>query len=218
MFIKNLRYLKFLLKSRNQHGVHSPFIYDLITKCLYKKTNKKYLNYYKETKKKNEDGFINNEITTKKAEILILLSQYFKPKNILEIGKSLGFAKLAMKVGFNNSKIISIDNCQGNINISDSLFLKNRFKNIDKHFDIILFSNNEPKKTLPLFENCLCKINNDSLFIFNEIYNSKEMIDSWTKIKQDSRVSVTVDLFYFGLVFFRKEQKKEDFKIRVKTL
>ena len=44
------------------------------------------------------------------------------------------------------------------------------------------------------------------------------MIDSWTKIKQDSRVSVTVDHFYFGLVFFRKEQKKEDFKIRVKTL
>jgi hypothetical protein len=32
-----LHYLKFLLKSTNQHGVHSPFIFDYLTKCLYKK-------------------------------------------------------------------------------------------------------------------------------------------------------------------------------------
>ena len=31
-------YLKFRIKSSNQHGVHSPFVYDLITKCFYDKT------------------------------------------------------------------------------------------------------------------------------------------------------------------------------------
>ena len=30
--------LNFLLKSSNQHGIHSPFVYDLITKCFYDKT------------------------------------------------------------------------------------------------------------------------------------------------------------------------------------
>ena len=30
-------YLKFLIKSTNQHGVHSPFVFDYLTKCLYKK-------------------------------------------------------------------------------------------------------------------------------------------------------------------------------------
>ncbi|MEO9077418.1 MAG: class I SAM-dependent methyltransferase, partial [Gelidibacter sp.] len=38
-----LSYIKFLLKSKNQHGVHSPFVYDLLTKCFYDKTN--YLEY-----------------------------------------------------------------------------------------------------------------------------------------------------------------------------
>ena len=30
-------YIRFLLRSTNQHGVHSPFVYNLLTKCLYKK-------------------------------------------------------------------------------------------------------------------------------------------------------------------------------------
>ena len=31
-------YLKFLYNSKNQHGVHSPFVFDLVTKCFYDKT------------------------------------------------------------------------------------------------------------------------------------------------------------------------------------
>lgn len=42
-----LSYLKFLLKSTNEHGVHSPFIFDYLTKCLYKKP--------KQSKDKAED-------------------------------------------------------------------------------------------------------------------------------------------------------------------
>ena len=38
-----IAYIKFLLKSTNEHGVHSPFVYNFITKCLYDK--KKYNNY-----------------------------------------------------------------------------------------------------------------------------------------------------------------------------
>ena len=35
-----LSYIKFLLKSNNQHGIHSPFVYDLITKCFYDRSKK----------------------------------------------------------------------------------------------------------------------------------------------------------------------------------
>ena len=40
-------YLQFLLKSTNQHGVHSPFVYSFVTKCLYNNqlTPKKDLRY-----------------------------------------------------------------------------------------------------------------------------------------------------------------------------
>ena len=39
------------------------------------------------------------------------------------------------------------------------------------------------------------------------------MKQAWTQIKAHPQVSVTIDLFKLGLVFFRKEQKKENFKL-----
>ena len=33
-------YLKFLLKSTNAHGVHSPFVFNYLTRCLYRKSKK----------------------------------------------------------------------------------------------------------------------------------------------------------------------------------
>jgi len=40
MYFNFISYLNFLLKSTNQHGVHSPFVFDYLTKCLYKKPKK----------------------------------------------------------------------------------------------------------------------------------------------------------------------------------
>ncbi len=37
MYFKIISYLKFLLKSTNEHGVHSPFVFNFVTKCLYSK-------------------------------------------------------------------------------------------------------------------------------------------------------------------------------------
>lgn len=37
MYYKPISYLKFLLKSKNEHGVHSPFVFNYVTKCLYSK-------------------------------------------------------------------------------------------------------------------------------------------------------------------------------------
>ena len=34
-------------------------------------------------------------------------------------------------------------------------------------------------------------------------------------LKNHPKVKVSLDLFYFGVIFFRKEQAKEHFKIRV---
>ena len=54
---KVLAYIKFLLKSTNQHGVHSPFVYNLVTKCFYDNTN--YEDYTKLKSYKN--SLLNNK-------------------------------------------------------------------------------------------------------------------------------------------------------------
>jgi hypothetical protein len=41
------------------------------------------------------------------------------------------------------------------------------------------------------------------------------MTRAWEQIKADPQVKVSIDLFFVGLVFFRKEQVKENFKLRI---
>jgi hypothetical protein len=41
------------------------------------------------------------------------------------------------------------------------------------------------------------------------------MTRAWEEIKADPRVRVTIDLFFIGIVMFRKEQVKEHFRLRV---
>ena len=40
------------------------------------------------------------------------------------------------------------------------------------------------------------------------------MEEAWAAIKAHTKVTVTIDLFHFGLVFLRKEQQREDFVLR----
>jgi hypothetical protein len=40
------------------------------------------------------------------------------------------------------------------------------------------------------------------------------MTEAWETIKKHPQVTVTIDTFYWGIVFFRKAQAKEHFTIR----
>ncbi len=58
-------------------------------------------------------------------------------------------------------------------------------------------------------------ITNDTIVLVNGIYHTENTHKLWESIKELNRVKVTMDLFYCGLVFFRREQAKEHFKIRI---
>ena len=58
-------------------------------------------------------------------------------------------------------------------------------------------------------------INNNTIFIFDDIYWSKGMTEAWETIKKHPQVTVTIDTFFWGFVSFRKEQAKEHFTIRI---
>ena len=40
------------------------------------------------------------------------------------------------------------------------------------------------------------------------------MESAWEYIKNDRRVSITIDLFWFGIIFFVEGVEKQDFVIR----
>jgi predicted O-methyltransferase YrrM len=75
--------------------------------------------------------------------------------------------------------------------------------------------NHRREPTLRYFETILPKTHEDSCIIFDDIHWSREMEEAWEKIMKDARVTLSIDLFFIGIVFFRKEfREKQHFSIR----
>ncbi|AIJ38244.1 conserved hypothetical protein [Flavobacterium psychrophilum] len=248
-------YLKFLWNSKNEHGVHSPFVFDLVTKCFYDKSSKiEYLllkNYRnallanKNTIEVTDFGagsrvFKSNTrqiakiaktagISSKRAKLLFRIVNYFQPNSILEIGTSLGLATSALSLGNKKAKITTLEGCKNTVNelqlqkfnFDNVEFINTNFceylKNLQpKTHNLIYFDGNHAKKaTLDYFELLLPTITNDTVWIFDDIHWSQDMEEAWKIIKNHKKVKVTIDTFQWGMVFFREEQEKEHFVIRV---
>ena len=58
-------------------------------------------------------------------------------------------------------------------------------------------------------------LHNETILIIEGIYKTKECTKQWTAYKELAQVRVTMDLYHCGILFFRKEQAKEHFKIRI---
>lgn len=170
-------------------------------------------------------------IHTKHAKLLINLVTYFQPKNILEIGTSVGLGTAALAIGNPNATIISLEGCAKTAHIAqENLKLNNllaaiyvgNFENTlhkaiqNKQFDLIYFDGNHEKQaTLNYFEQCLLTANEKSIFIFDDIYWSKSMQEAWIEIKNNPKVSTTINTFQWGIVFFNPKEKKEHYLIQV---
>ena len=74
--------------------------------------------------------------------------------------------------------------------------------------------NHQEKPTIAYFKECLHYANNDTLFIFDDIHWSKGMENAWKQIKKHPKTTVTIDLFFVGIVFIKSELSKEHFTIR----
>ncbi len=163
---KTLEYLKFLSSSTNQHGVHSPFVYNYVTKCLYARSPHK---------------------STKTMAVLLKSMAYFKVRTI-ELSPSKESARDIIQREFPEIQI--------NMERNDAAYL-----------DISDFESGLSFESL--------NIHNHSIGFVDSIYRNRQHKNVWDEVKKSPHITVTVDLFHCGIVFFRKEQAKEHFKIRI---
>lgn len=168
----------------------------------------------------------------KQLETLFRLTRYFKPKTILELGTATGISSLYLKKGHPEAKLITMEGCAGLAHISQKAFTINHVDDIeiltgnfnntlpelmtkDINLGMVFFDgNHQYKPTMEYFRLCLPKKNQDSVFIFDDIYWSQGMTKAWNEIKQHPDVRFTIDLYWMGLVFFKPGFEKQNFIIR----
>ena len=140
-------YLKYRIKAKGRHGIHSPFVYNFVNKCLTTKMDKKFISTQKKLFKNlksdktiinvNDFGagskklsnqrsissiFANSSSKGKYGKLLYSISNYYNPKNILEFGTSLGIGSIHFSAGNKTTNITTIEACKNTILIAQKNF------------------------------------------------------------------------------------------------
>lgn len=184
-------------------------------------------------KQKRIKAIAKSALKSKKlAQLLYRLVKDFEPKNVIELGTCLGVTTSYFKKAVPQARVITIEGFPETAAIAKENFQQLSLDDIElitSNFDdqlprvlnaldsldlIYIDGNHRKEATLNYFYWCLPKLHEKSVMIFDDIYWSEGMKEAWEQIKQHPQVTVTIDLFWIGLVFFKKDQAKEDFRIR----
>ena len=239
--------------------MHSPFVFEFITKVLNDKTN--YPEYEKvealrdqllndhtileiedfgagsmmgKKNRRSISSIAKNAAKPKKfGQLLFRMIKYYQPKTILELGTSLGITTSYLSLAKPDARLTTMEGSKEIADVAKRNFINLETRNIEiieGNFDNALSSvvgglltvdfafidgNHRQEPTERYFKELLAKTNNNSILVFDDIHWSGEMEAAWEAIKNNAAVSCSIDLFFIGIVFFRKEFKeKQHFAIR----
>lgn len=186
----------------------------------------------KSKKRKVANIVRHGSIPKKYGELLFRLVNCYSPKSILELGTSAGISSLYLAFPNKTSQFITIEGCRNmagisrytfqhfglnHIQILNGLFndqLPVVLRQINK-LDFVYFDGDHREEpTLRYFNLCLEKAHNDSIFVFDDIHWSEGMERAWINIVANPRVTVSIDLFRMGIIFFRRECQKKHYIVR----
>jgi predicted O-methyltransferase YrrM len=167
------------------------------------------------------------------SQLLFRMVQYYKPKTILELGTSFGITTAYLAAGNTNAKVYTCEGAKNIAAIAQQTFNNLNLKNIEltegdftntlppllmqvKNIDFAFVDGNHRKvPTLGYFLNLLNVSSPSTILIFDDIHLSAEMEEAWEQIKQHSAVTLTIDLFFVGIVCINPAIKvKQHFVVR----
>ncbi|MEN9512690.1 MAG: hypothetical protein RJB16_450 [Bacteroidota bacterium] len=162
----------------------------------------------------------------KYAQLLAKIVDYFQPENIIEMGTSLGVTTCYLAKAAKGQPVFTMEGApavaewakktMADLHVQNAQIIEGDFnqtlpdllQKLDRVGMAYIDGNHQYIPTMQYFRDLMKKSDENSFFIFDDIHWSEEMEKAWLEIQQDPAVTLTIDLFYIGLVFFRKENKE----------
>lgn len=166
------------------------------------------------------------------SQLLYRLAKSNQSKTIIDLGTSLGLntAHLAMvpeahiytfegnevlskkaKVTFDQLKLSNIHQISGDINET----LTHTLAKLDSIDFAFIDANHRYEPTINYFEWLLEKSTRETIIVLDDIHWSPEMHQAWLAIISRSEVTLSIDLFQIGIVYFLPELNKQHYRLRV---
>ena len=186
------------------------------------------------TKRRTISEIAKSALKPKKfGQLMFRMVDFYSPKIILELGTSLGITTAYLASANSKTNVVTMEGAKSIAEVAANNLVSLGLENVSLvlgNFDETLAptlakirtidfafvdGNHRKEPTLIYFEELIKYSHDHTILIFDDIHWSEEMEAAWETIKADKRVKLTIDLFFIGLVFFRKDfMEKQDFVIR----
>jgi predicted O-methyltransferase YrrM len=161
------------------------------------------------------------------GKLLFRIANYYNAQTILELGTSLGIGTSYLASANQKANVITIEGSAEIAKEAKLNFQALHCSNITQHignFDdvyssviagcekpdfIFIDGNHRKQPTIDYFLTSLPFLKNNSIIIFDDIHWTKDMLQAWDTIRHHESVTLSIDLFFFGIVFF-----SPDFKVK----
>ncbi len=260
MFFPMLQYLGYLMFSRHRrgHGIHSPFVFNLVSRIMRNKTDRDIVLKIENIRKKNltDDRIISTQdlgagsskmkgnlkrvsditaysaVPRKYGKLLYNMASEFGKPDMVELGTSLGISTLYLAAACPDSKVYTIEGCSATAKIARENFASYGINNItliQELFDtaipdlnresvkpglVFIDGNHRKEPTLKYFKKLAEISDKNTVIIIDDIHSTVEMGEAWALIKKHDKVTITIDIFRMGIVFFREGMSRYDCVIR----
>ncbi len=257
---RTVKYLKYILLARHRkgHGIHSPFVFDLIERVFRNKIapdivfsieriRKNLITDPREItvndlgkgseNKKSELRKVsyiarNSPVPEKYGILLSNLASEYAGHSVLELGTSLGISSMYLAGGAPDVFVKTVEGCPEISQIAMDNFKQAGIRNIelftgafDEFLPVLMKGADKPglvfidgdhrKEPLLRYFTCIAEMSDEkTVVVIDDIYYSEEMEEAWNIIKQFENVSVTIDIFRMGIVFFRRGITHNNYIIR----
>ncbi|WP_280744540.1 MULTISPECIES: SAM-dependent methyltransferase [unclassified Parabacteroides] len=219
------------LRYRKGHGVHSPFVYNLITKVIEERSPYYCFDDIELIRKQIPDKKVatRQAISPKHGALLFRLANHFNAESILQVGSTAGLSMLYLSSHAPNRLCVSLETNPALVPIAKWVYEKADRTDIDqrtgdlsemlrralvemKNPDIIYFNVcHEQSDPVALFNSCVRYLHTGSVIVFEGIRMNQRMRDSWKEISSHSIVSVSIDLYSMGILFFNERLHKREY-------
>ena len=231
-------FIKNVLRDKEQYACYKPI--ELVRKKLYE--NEQVIEVQdqgagsaviKTTRRAVKDIAHTSLKSKRYAQLLFRIAKRYSPRTIIELGTSLGITTSYLASTSPPVTVYTLEGATTIASIASAIFIEQGFNNIvlttgdfDSTMPAILSriqevdmafidGNHRKEPTLRYFNQLKAYSTNSTIMIFDDIHWSSEMEEAWSLIKADPAVTLSIDLFFLGLIFFRKDFKStQHFTIR----
>ena len=162
------------------------------------------------------------------GRLLFRIVCWHKPTTLLELGSSVGISAIYQASAALDASMVTIEGDPAlaqltrshlreaglkQVNVLEGDFqqtLPGALQQLKKLDYLYVDGDHRADRTLAYFNQCMAFAHESSLFVFADIHWSSDMEQAWETMRHDPRVTISIDLFDFGLLFFRKENKAQE--------